>query len=75
MSYFFKILTMLLTMINCHALRLTSKPFGSLTANSYYETKTVSRYVPVTLLYVSGMKKPIRPKKTKPQAKTQFVVL
>ena len=47
-------------MINCHALRLTSKPFGSLTANSYYETKTVSRYVPVTLLYVSGMKKPAK---------------
>ena len=62
---------MLLTMINYHALRLTSKPFGSLTANGYYETKTVSRYVPVTLLYdVSGMKKSVRPKKTKPQAKT-----
>ena len=56
-------------MINYHALRLTSKPFGSLTANSYYETKTVSRYVPVTLLYASGMKKPIRPKKTKPLGK------
>ena len=39
-------------MINYHALRLTSKPFGSLTANSYYETKTVSRYVSVMLLYV-----------------------
>ena len=57
-------------MINYHALRLTSKPFDSLTANSYYETKTVSRYVSVMLLYVSGMKKSVRPKKTKPQART-----
>lgn len=61
---------MLLTMINYHALRLTSKPFGSFTAYSYYETKTVSRYVSVMLLYVSGMKKSVRPKKTKPQART-----